>query len=335
MEPPMTPFATVPLSNHLVLQSEDVREVQQRITSYFTSHNIRFLDGKSRLRTVLHRTRVGRLPLSLLTYGANVMIDPATLGFYLVHINIAGRCELTHDQGHLVMDSVTAAVCPPHRPVRFWWQPESTVIALQIPRDALEEQVRLRTGAALDTPVDFDLKMDLTTPAAERFLRLLDYVLRDADDIHGLSQSPHTSGMIEQSLIAALLASHPSSYSDRMAQDADAPAPYYVMRAERMMYANLTRPLRVAELADAGGVSERTLSEGFRRFRGHAPAAFFQMLRLSAAREQLASAPVGKTLTDIAFELGFVHLSGFAAAYRAQFGEAPSTTLRRRKGLLN
>ena len=36
----------------------------------------------------------------------------------------------------------------------------------------------------------------------------------------------------------------------------------------------------------------------------------------------------GDVITDIAFELGFTHLSRMASAYRAKFGEAPSATLR-------
>ncbi|NOJ38453.1 AraC family transcriptional regulator [Bradyrhizobium sp. WSM 1791] len=35
-----------------------------------------------------------------------------------------------------------------------------------------------------------------------------------------------------------------------------------------------------------------------------------------------------ESITDIAFELGFTHLSRMASAYRAKFGEKPSATLR-------
>jgi AraC-like DNA-binding protein len=42
----------------------------------------------------------------------------------------------------------------------------------------------------------------------------------------------------------------------------------------------------------------------------------------------LAAASPDDSITDIAFELGFTHLSRMASAYRAKFGETPSATLR-------
>jgi len=42
----------------------------------------------------------------------------------------------------------------------------------------------------------------------------------------------------------------------------------------------------------------------------------------------LSAASSDQSITDIAFELGFTHLSRMASAYRAKFGETPSATLR-------
>ena len=40
--------------------------------------------------------------------------------------------------------------------------------------------------------------------------------------------------------------------------------------------------------------------------------------------------PPGSRVGDVASEWGYANLGLFAAAYRRRFGEAPSTTLRRR-----
>ncbi len=57
--------------------------------------------------------------------------------------------------------------------------------------------------------------------------------------------------------------------------------------------------------------------------------AFMKQRRLETVRGQLLTArDEGKTVTVIAMEYGFFHLSQFAADYRKMFGETPSETRR-------
>jgi AraC-like DNA-binding protein len=51
-------------------------------------------------------------------------------------------------------------------------------------------------------------------------------------------------------------------------------------------------------------------------------------IRLAHLNARLSAASSDESITDIAFELGFTHLSRMASAYRAKFGETPSATLR-------
>ncbi|MFE7422944.1 helix-turn-helix domain-containing protein [Rhodococcus sp. NPDC057529] len=56
--------------------------------------------------------------------------------------------------------------------------------------------------------------------------------------------------------------------------------------------------------------------------------AWLESLRIPRVREDLL-APKGPdtgSVTDIAYRWGFVHHSGFAAAYRRRYGETPSDT---------
>jgi transcriptional regulator GlxA family with amidase domain len=53
--------------------------------------------------------------------------------------------------------------------------------------------------------------------------------------------------------------------------------------------------------------------------------------RLERARERLLLDHPVPGVAAAAFLSGFVHLGRFAAAYRGQFDEAPSETLRRRR----
>ena len=83
----------------------------------------------------------------------------------------------------------------------------------------------------------------------------------------------------------------------------------------------------MARLAAAAGVSERTLHDGFRRFRATTPMGRLTALRLAAARRRLLDAS-RVTVGRVAAEVGFFQFGRFAGAYRKAFGELPSATLR-------
>ena len=127
-------------------------------------------------------------------------------------------------------------------------------------------------------------------------------------------------------LVSALLAAQPHNHT-RELRYGDGLAPYYVLRAERDMRDRLAQPLTVASLANAAGVSERTLHDGFRRFRATTPMGRLTALRLAAARRRLQDAAPGVTVGRIAIDVGFFQLGRFARIYRNAFGELPSATL--------
>src|SRR5262249_8721962 len=129
-------------------------------------------------------------------------------------------------------------------------------------------------------------------------------------------------------LLSALLTAQPSNHAEALRQDRG-PAPFHVVRAEQEMRRSLADRITVAGLAAAAGVSERTLHDGFRRFRGVTPMAAVLRLRLAAARRLLRRAAPGTTVTAVAARVGLSQPGRFARAYRQVFGELPSATLRR------
>lgn len=87
--------------------------------------------------------------------------------------------------------------------------------------------------------------------------------------------------------------------------------------------------LTVEDVAEALGVSARTLQDCFRREIQTTPTAYLRTCRLDAVHRALAAADPGTSVTELAVRHGFTHLGRFAGRYRARFGESPSTTLRR------
>jgi AraC-like DNA-binding protein len=99
---------------------------------------------------------------------------------------------------------------------------------------------------------------------------------------------------------------------------------------EALMSKDWGRSVPVDTVADALGVSRRTLFYAFRRYLGMGPHAYLQLVRLHELRKHLLSKlPSETTVGSLAYDLGFNHLGRLSAAYREHFGEYPSDTLRR------
>jgi AraC-like DNA-binding protein len=81
-------------------------------------------------------------------------------------------------------------------------------------------------------------------------------------------------------------------------------------------------------LAEATGISIRSLQYGFRRFRNITPLAYLREVRLEAAQAELSSPLNMLSIKDVALKWGFTHMGHFAARYRAAYGETPSQTAR-------
>lgn len=87
-------------------------------------------------------------------------------------------------------------------------------------------------------------------------------------------------------------------------------------------------PVAVSDLCRVAGASRRTLEYAFRERFGVSPKAYLLARRLDGVRRTLRHDPDSRSVTDVAMQWSFHHLSRFAAQYRRQFGELPSETVR-------
>ena len=89
------------------------------------------------------------------------------------------------------------------------------------------------------------------------------------------------------------------------------------------------RVVHISEMTSLTGVSERTLQDGFSRFRGKTPGQFARELRLDLVRHALMEQQDNDNVTKVALRFGFTHLGRFSRSYADRFGEYPSETLQR------
>ena len=105
--------------------------------------------------------------------------------------------------------------------------------------------------------------------------------------------------------------------------------PKHIRRALAHMRGSLSDRMTLADLAAAGGVSERALLRQFERFLGVSPMTHLLRMRLAVARAELLRRDSALSVAEVAGRCGLPHLGRFAAEYRKAFGELPSATVRR------
>ena len=106
------------------------------------------------------------------------------------------------------------------------------------------------------------------------------------------------------------------------------------VRFEEVLAKNLSRPLPMLELCKLIAVSDRTLRSCCAEFLGMSPIQYVLLRRLEGVRRALRDAnPDLVKVAEVAHRFGFAQLGRFVGRYRATFGETPSTTLQRNRGM--
>jgi AraC-like DNA-binding protein len=100
--------------------------------------------------------------------------------------------------------------------------------------------------------------------------------------------------------------------------------------ARRFIREHLHDPIRLADLCGHTHLRPRALEYGFREILDLSPMCYIKILRLNVVHRQLLDAPhEPRSISELALDAGFRHLSQFAVDYKAHFLESPSATRRR------
>ncbi len=307
----------------------DVDEARVEVGRLFCPHRLTPSAGAD-LRLELRARRFGALGLVHLDYGAPVRIEPGQLtSFYLVQRPLTGRASIHQGRDEIVSTPSLASVLSPHLPVRMDWGQNNPQSIVYFSRQAVQDHLGRLLGHPVSDPVHFELGMSSAGAQVQAWLRTVDYVEGELERGNPFFSDLRQRAQIEGMLIGQLLAAQPHNYSLALSSGVAA-ASRVVRAAVELIDGHHAEALTVADVAEAVGVSVRSLQEGFRRDLGSSPTAYLRERRLAAARASLLVAdPRQKRVSDVAFSHGFLHLGRFSVEYRRAFGESPSATLAR------
>jgi AraC-like DNA-binding protein len=194
---------------------------------------------------------------------------------------------------------------------------------------AIEAELAAMLGHAVPEPVRFNLQ--LTHAEDGPFARALRLLRGELHAAGGLTALPELSARLGRLLMAGLLISQPSNYSEEITRPREIVGPRAIREAVALIEDRPAQIETVGDIAKAVGLSVRALDDGFRRFVGTPPMTYVRQVRLARAHEELVVSDADvTTATDVGSNWGFWHYGRFAAAYRQRYGCTPSQTLRTR-----
>nr|WP_255426451.1 AraC family transcriptional regulator [Pseudonocardia sp. C8] len=307
-------------------------EARARVAEVFCPHRLEPVARSTPAPVRFNSASFGAIGLSYLAYGTTVRIRPEPLRtFLLVQIPLSGRALVRTGGTDVVSDPATASVPDPDAGLDMTWEAGNEQLIVRVDRAALDAQLRRMLGRPPRTPLRLAAGLDLTTPSARSWLSTVDLVRSDLDGPGGLAH-PVLRAQAEQLVLGQLLAAVPHSASTELLEEAADPgpaAPKVIRRAAALIDDHAREPLTVDDVAEAVGLSVRSLQEGFRRHLDTTPTARLREARLAGVRAELRAAdPTRCTVSRVAADWGFHHLGRFAVAYRRRWGESPSATLR-------
>ena len=313
------------LSEHARIVTADVDQARHEVAQRFCPHVLQPTRPGGRLDMVHNAAPIGpSVTLNYIRYGSEMRITPGTYDdFFLVKVPLAGTARVRVGERVVHSTRSRASIGSPTEPVDMIWSDGCEQLLVYVQRSAVEE---LAHGDGDVSPVVFDPAMDLATPFARSWLRLVHLAVDDIENGGTLFGSSLAATHFEQTLIAGLLSFQPSSA--REVAQPTRPCPPVVRSVVDLIEGEPERAWTVVELARHAGVSPRTLQEAFQRELGISPLERLRRTRMERARRDLVAAdPTRTSVTEVAARWGFFHLGRFAQTYRAAYQELPSQTL--------
>ena len=312
------------------LDSTDLDHARAELSRLYHPLDVSRPDGADPFGLHFEVIQLGPLTVGELRFaGATGMPAPDLTGYH-VTLPTAGRVRTRHAGVEVTATPAeTAAVFCPNAPVATRHEARTTELDVKIDGPALERELSALLGRDVDGPIDLHPTMDLSTGAARSWCRLVRLMHAELPHRESLIYRPLIAEQMRHGVLSGLLLSVPHRFHAELVAPARPAAPRAIQRVVDLIHAEPERAFTVADLAAAGGMSVRSLQEGFRRHIGGTPMSHLQQVRLARVHEALRQAdPARTTVASVAHRWGFAHLGRFAAAYRARFGESPSATLR-------
>ena len=321
-----------PLEAFPLIRTRSADELAAAATRFYGEISFDVLRGGKSFNVIANHCELHDIGLTYSNHGAPVRIELPTFDYFGQLFSLGGAAEGLSGRTVVEINRRRSYVGNAGDTVILNLTADFEQLALKIKAAALIKKLEALAGSPLPGRLNFDAVSDTKAPASDLLRRMVLFL------VERLNATSHlipklALAELEQAIIVAFLSGNRHNQSHLLEREPAKPGPWQVRKAEEYIEQNWDQPLTVEALTIVTGVSARSIFHSFKQSRGYSPMDFVRTVRLRRANERLSKPQVATSVTDVAFSCGFGNLGHFAHYYRRQFGESPSATLNRARGL--
>ena len=311
-----------------MLLASDRETLAAELEGAYQVRRVDFAHGDAPFHAIANKVELRSVTLHYCRYDTPTQIDFGPLAGYRQFLCLSGAGEIHVDRrGAQVTSDSTAVISPGGALVASYGNLYSQLV-VQISESEVRRKAEMLfgapTGSAFDAPCMSPVAGDGVTRLRAIAMALAVQFSED-DGALDIVRSE-----LEQALVSAFLFENrtvlvgSSAFRRRLAGRGE------VSRLEDYIQANWDKALQIEDVAEACGVSIRSVFERFKQKLGVSPHTYLRNVRLDHARRLLLDGQSQLSVIDVALKCGFSSLGHFAQRYRERFGELPSATLNHR-----
>lgn len=313
------------------VSADNVEESIEIGTRLFLHHHTKVV-GQRPFMATFSTGWIGSIAPGLLNYATQVHCEVGGLDdVFLLEVPIAGVFDIRIGGTEIVVPPGAAAMLGPADRIqtRGWSDRADQLFLLKFDRQAVEAELGRYLGRDPGR-INFKPSLDIRAGRGLQWWQITQAVMYSLTSPDGFAWNPLMSAHLESLITSGLLLATDHQYRDELDADTRPVRPAVVQRAVAIMDERAHEPLTIPGIAAEVGTSVRSLQRGFRRYLEMSPVTYLAKVRLDRVHyELLAASPNTTSVSEVASNWGFTHLSRFAAVYRNTYGNLPSETLRR------
>lgn len=307
----------------MVFERADPYAVSGYVNQHVGSHDIR-LPTVGRPEASLNHRKFASLDLCRISYGGSVRVtSPALETIYHLQVLLRGNCLWRGHRQENYLAPGELLLINPDDPVDLTYSDDCEKFILKMPVALMEavcdEQRWLRPGDGVRFLQNRYRLLEL-----DGFINLLAMVCQEAESSDPLLRVQDHYTQIVASKMLTLMRTNVSR--EQLGSQAAS-----FERIADHIERNLKQDITSDELAAQAQMSLRSLYALFERHAGTTPRHYIRQKKLERIHACLSDPDCCvRNVTELALDYGFLHLGRFSESYKAQFGELPSDTLKRR-----
>ena len=269
------------------------------------------------------------LAIGNVSYGTSVGIHITNLRSYSISLPTLGQQHLQLRGKQIHSNMHTGLIVSNAEQQDLFIDKDCRKLQVAIPEQSLEATLAGMLNRPLREPIVFDPEMHVNSePLIGAWWKHIRAFLQMKSHYASFGGLPMLTEDYENFLLKALLMSQQNNYSQSLLELNSQHIPKHILAVKNHITSNPQEDICADDLQRLAGVSKSKLYDEFKLHYGTSPMSYLRKYRLQQIHKILSSPQVHSkvSISQLAYQWGFTHLSRFADEYKQEFGEKPSET---------